>query len=155
MKRKVQMKIKFNWGTGIVIVTAVFMVISVSTTLFFMNQDVDLVDKNYYEKELAYQQQVSKLQKTADMKADIDFSVEKNAFVLAFPKEHLKENITGEIFLYRAASSKKDYTIPVAMDSSGVQFINTSKMNRGLWKIQVSWSSGENEFYSEKNLMVF
>ncbi|MDZ7626149.1 MAG: FixH family protein [Ignavibacteriaceae bacterium] len=49
------MKAKLNWGTGILIGIIVFVVISISMTVIFMTQDVDLVADKYYENSLQYQ----------------------------------------------------------------------------------------------------
>jgi hypothetical protein len=50
--------VKLNWGTGIVITIIVFPLISFAMIFHFMNQKVDLVTDNYYEKTLVYQNQI-------------------------------------------------------------------------------------------------
>lgn len=149
------MKIKFNWGTGIVITTILFMALTIGSTLFFMNQKVELVHDNYYERELNFQHQVDKLQRTAEMGADVNIEADKNSLTLVFPSKFLNDKISGQVLLYRASSSIKDAVMAVAPDTSGTQVIGTSGLNKGLWKVEVAWSSGNNEFYTEKKVMVF
>ena len=48
-------KSKFNWGTGILITIIIFMVITIGTVVFLMNQDVDLVTSDYYNKGIQHQ----------------------------------------------------------------------------------------------------
>ena len=54
------MKLKLNWGTGIAIVIAIFMVITIATVVYLMNQDVELVTDDYYKKELKEQTSLMK-----------------------------------------------------------------------------------------------
>ena len=52
------MKIKFNWGTGIVIA----MIVMVSGMIFLVSialrQDYDLVEDDYYQKSVDYQRHI-------------------------------------------------------------------------------------------------
>ena len=148
-------KSRLSWGTGIIITTAIFMMISVGTTIFFMNQDVDLVADNYYERELKYQKHIGKLQETNDLHADVDIQFSDKSIILEFPKQHLGSKISGEIVLYRPSSAGKDRKLAIALNSGGTQQVQTDQMTRGLWTVKISWQSGSNRFYSEKNIMVY
>lgn len=146
---------RLSWGTGIIITCAVFMMISLGTTIFFMNQDVDLVSDKYYEKELKYQQQINKLQQTKDMNADVEIQSSDKSIILKFPDKFIRSNVSGEVVLYRPSNAGKDYIIPVAIGADGSQQISTDKISRGLWKVKISWESDSNHFYSEKSMMVY
>lgn len=148
-------KTRLSWGTGIIITCAVFMTISLGTTIFFMSQDVDLVADNYYEKELVYQQQINKLQQTNDMNADVDIQSSGKNITLQFPEKYLKSKISGEVMLYRPSSAGKDNIVPVVVNAKGSQLITTDKMSNGLWTVKISWQSDNNHFYTEKNIMIY
>ena len=75
-------KINFNWGTGILITIIVFMIITLGTVFTFMNEKVDLVTDNYYKKELKYQKQIDKLNRTHDMRMDVEIQLSNNGIVL-------------------------------------------------------------------------
>ena len=53
-------KSKFNWGTGILITIIVFMIVPIGTVVFLMNQDVDLVATDYYNKGIQHQEQIDR-----------------------------------------------------------------------------------------------
>ena len=55
------MKLQISWGTGIVIAFAIFMAVTVSTAVYMMNQDVNLVADDYYDQEIKYQQQIDRI----------------------------------------------------------------------------------------------
>ena len=61
------MKLKLSWGTGIVISFVVFMSSTLAVVIYLMNQDVDLVTRDYYKKELAYQDQIERIERTNKM----------------------------------------------------------------------------------------
>ena len=46
---------KFNWGTGIGLFYVVFVVIMVSMVMFSARNNIDLVQEDYYEKDLNYE----------------------------------------------------------------------------------------------------
>ena len=58
------MKIRFNWGTGIV--AAIVLIVAGLGVLVWIaaRQDFDLVDKDYYQKGVNYQKQIDKIRYT-------------------------------------------------------------------------------------------
>src|SRR5690606_6670306 len=99
---------KINWGTGIVISIIIFMIISVSMMLIFINQKVDLVTENYYEKTLVYQEQIDIKKRTAELKEDVEINYDGNNINIIFPKSILNEISSGEIYFYRPSDSNQD-----------------------------------------------
>ncbi len=78
-------KIKWNWGTGIFLSIVIFMMILIGLVYVFMNQDVDLVTKNYYGKELKYQGQIDKINNTTELAKQVGISFINNSIQLTFP----------------------------------------------------------------------
>lgn len=54
------MRIKWNWGTGILIGIIAFMAFIIGLVYFSVQQNFDLVERDYYPKALEYQQQIDK-----------------------------------------------------------------------------------------------
>ena len=52
------MRIKWNWGTGILIGIIAFMAFIIGLVYFSVQQNFDLVERDYYPKALEYQQQI-------------------------------------------------------------------------------------------------
>ena len=78
--------VKFNWGTGIFISIASFMIITIILTFVFMNQRVDLVANDYYEKTLTYQKQIDTYKRTAKLKEMVSFNYAGDEINLSFPR---------------------------------------------------------------------
>ena len=147
-------KIKWNWGTGIFLSIVIFMMILIGLVYVFMNQDVDLVTKNYYGKELKYQGQIDKINNTTELAKQVGISFINNSIQLTFPDSVFFKKASGTVYFYRPSASKKDFTIPVTVSDKNEQFISTAKLDKGLWKVKVEWGMEGKDFYSEKSIMI-
>ena len=148
-------KLKFNWGTGIFISIAVFMIIIIILTTIFMNQRVDLVTNNYYEKTLTYQNQIDTYKRTAELKEKVSFNYADNKINLSFPDSFLKKVNDGKLYFYRPSDSRKDFTIPIQLDKNGSQVFNTSKIDKGYWKVEVQWTMNNQNYLMEKSVLIY
>lgn len=146
--------IKWNWGTGILLSIIVFMLILVALVYVFMNQDVDLVTRDYYGKELSYQNQIDKINNTNKMRKEVDISFLNNSVQLTFPDSVYDKKASGTVYFYRPSGSKNDFYLPMAVSDKNEQVINTIKLERGLWKIKVEWGMEGKDFYSEKTILI-
>ena len=147
-------KIRWNWGTGILISIIIFMLILIGIVYVFMNQDVDLVTKDYYSKELKYQAQIDRINETNEMGKQVNISLVNNSIQLSFPDSVFNKKAMGTIYFYRPSGSQKDFSLPVAVSDKNEQFVNTSRLERGLWKVKVEWGMEGKNFYSEKSIII-
>src|SRR5690554_281980 len=145
---------KINWGTGIVISIIIFMIISVSMMLIFINQKVDLVTENYYEKTLVYQEQIDIKKRTAELKEDVEINYDGNNINIIFPKSILNEISSGEIYFYRPSDSNQDFVIPLRINDEGEQSLSASEIAKGFWKIGISWIMNKEDYLTEKSIII-
>ena len=147
-------KSKFNWGTGILITIIIFMVITIGTVVFLMNQDVDLVTNDYYNKGIQHQSQIEKVNRTNEMVEKVSINLGNGFVVFNFPKSLTKKSIEGTIQFYRPSDSKKDFSIPLSVDTSGQQIISTQSIVKGYWKVKVDWKQDSIEYYKESSFVI-
>jgi hypothetical protein len=147
-------KSKFNWGTGILITIIVFMVITIGTVVFLMNQDVDLVASDYYNKGIEHQAQIDRVNRTNLMTKTVLINSENGFVRLIFPKSFSQNNFNGTIQFYRPSDSKKDFSIPLSVDTSGQQIISTQSIAKGYWKVKVDWTQDFVEYYKESYFVI-
>ena len=150
MKISPSKKSRINWGTGILITIIIFMSITVLTGIYLMNQDVQLVTDNYYEKDLKYQNQIDKLNRTAALEEKVEIKFDGLAVELVFPTSFDKSKLSGEIYFYRPSDRKKDFTIPLTLNSEAGQIIPVTRIDKGFWRIKLSWTSDGIEYYNER-----
>ena len=120
-------KSKFNWGTGILITIIVFMVITIGTVVYLMNQDVDLVASDYYDKGIHHQEQIDRMNRTNKMGDEVSISPENGFVRLVLPKSFAQKSLTGTIQFYRPSDSKKDFAVALSIDTSAQQLISTQR----------------------------
>lgn len=145
---------KIHWGVGIIagfvlFVLGILILVGISVT-----RTVDLVNDHYYDRGLKYQERIGTLQRTAALEKKVHVSVNAQELTVQLPHQAAGLPLTGTITLYRPSSKADDISTPLAPDSAGCQRISTTRLDRGLWRIQVSWKAGSTEYYSEQPVMV-
>jgi hypothetical protein len=147
-------KNKFNWGTGILISIIVFMVITIGTVVFLMNQDVDLVARDYYDKGIQHQKQIDRLNRTNSLGDEIQIIPADGFIRLSFPKSFVNRSFEGNVKFYRPSDSKKDFAVALSIDTSAQQLISTKDMDRGYWKVKLNWTRDSVEYYKESSFVI-
>lgn len=148
------MKKKINWGMGIFISYALFMVLVILTAVYFINQDVNLVTDDYYQQEIRYQDQIDKIQRTNSLLEKPAINFDGAGVNLSFPKSLIEKNVTGKIHFYRPSNPKLDFDIPLSLNSDGSQIISTKKFAAGFWRLKLNWTMEGNEYYNEKEIIL-
>lgn len=145
---------KFNWGTGILITIILFMLIVISTAVYLMNQDVDLVTNDYYNKGINHQQQIDRMNRTNAMDDEVQISPENGYLKLKFPKSYAQKSFNGTIQFYRPSDSKKDFALSISIDTSAQQIIPVQNLEKGYWKVELSWTQDSLEYYKESSFVI-
>lgn len=139
-----------NWGTRIVIAFICFVGVIVTLVTISMRQDVSLVAKDYYVQELAYQDQIERIENKNRM--DIQPTVELNAGQVELSIKNL--DLEGTVHFFRPSNSKLDKKYILQLDQNGKQAFSALDFEKGLWKVKINWSSEGKEYYSEHSLVL-
>lgn len=140
-----------NWGKGIVVVFVIFFSGLAFMVYKSMTKDVDLVAQNYYEKEIKYQDQINKIKNTSRLEEKVKFENTGSSLIVTFPQ---KTGLNGEISFYRPSDAKLDFRLSVDPDKDYKQVIDTRILLRGLWRVQISWNAGGENYYNEEKIML-
>jgi len=141
-----------NWGWKIVILYSAFAIMTLAITFYFMGQKVDLVAKDYYKQEIAYQNQIDKMSNSRALAQPIDLEYDRQAFLvkIAFPEQGNGSQIKGTIHFYRPSNADEDVHFEIQLDSLGLQNISVEALTKGFWKVKIVWTSDGMEYYDEK-----
>jgi len=145
---------KISWGIRIAVVYIAFVIILVTTVIIFMSEDVHLVTDEYYAKELVFQDQIDKVNRTNQLTQQLEINVDSESINFVFPKIFKHNNLGGTIHFYRPSNLGQDFIVKVEPDTSNAQIIPTAKMEKGLWKLKVDWTVKDVSYYNEKIIMV-
>jgi len=144
---------RINWGTGIVIGIIVFIVLSISMTVIFMIQDVDLVTDKYYENSLYYQVEIDKQSRTISLDEQVKINFNGEVITILVPSNYLSKDISGEIFFYRPSNPKLDFVLPLQL-VEGSQIIPVERLEKGFWRLKLNWTMDGNGYYNERALIL-
>jgi hypothetical protein len=146
--------VKISWGVGITITIVVFMIVSLWLIYFSFNQEVNLVRDDYYEAEVQFNEKMATINRTNLLTEKINISLVPQNIQVVFPETFSHDKIEGSIFLYRPSDRDLDLKLPIQLDSSKVQLINTENMINGLWEIKIEWNVDTNIYFNDKLIMV-
>jgi nitrogen fixation protein FixH len=146
------MKIKFNWGFGILVFILMF--ITFITTLVYKcsQHDVDLVSRNYYDLEIQYQQQIDKMNNSAALSQPVMISSKDNYVTFQFPEKFRNSKLEGKIVFFKPDNSSHDFEVPLALNSDLMQTLPSNAMAAGRWNVKVNYKDGQTEYYTEEKI---
>ncbi len=144
---------KINWGTGIVIAIITFMTF-ILVMVFMMSTnkkfDHDLVTPDYYQKELAYQEEIDAEKNANALTTRITAKHTPKGILLTFPEEMYNTKVKGTVFLYRPSNKKLDFNLPLVL-SNAQMLIPENRLLDGRWNITVSWElNGKKYLFKDK-----
>lgn len=135
------MKIKLNWGWGIVIALAIFMLFIGSIVfqlLFNKKYDHQLVSENYYKDELLYQSEVNKIERANKLPKNVIIQNKDGKLYIIFPKDLNFSEITGTVSFQFVIDAQFDFKQKIELESPVFE-IDSSKLKKGTWRIKVDW----------------
>ncbi len=142
------------WGTIIAIACCIifFVGFAVWTSL----GDVELVYDNYYDKDIVFEQQIRRVERTdaLEEKPELNYSQDTQLLTLGFPESLRNKDLQGNVLLFRPSDLHKDRTFEINLSGDSLQTINVPALEPGLWRIKLSWSAQALEYYYEQALMV-
>lgn len=145
---------KLNWGTGIVITILIFLIISFAMIFHFMNQKVDLVTTNYYEKTLTYQEQIDEANRSKLFDEQIILTYTASLLTFSFPDSLANKIQNGELIFYRPSDSSRDFKSSFNLSKQGKIALNVSDLEKGYWKLQLKWNMNDKSYSIERTLMI-
>ncbi len=145
---------KTKWPLGLAFVIAAFMLTILTAVIFSLTQKVELVETDYYQQEIIYEQQIARLERTRELAVKPIFAFDRTTktLVLTFPAEYGSPNLQGEIKFFRPSDSALDRAVPLRLDAKHQQTFTGSQFDRGFWKIKMHWIADSLEYYHEQSM---
>jgi hypothetical protein len=119
-----------------------------------MNTNVDLVTDDYYEKELKYQEHIDVVNSSNALNEKVVFEFALSTINIKYPSIGVPSQYKGTIFFFRPSDKTKDFSVNVNPDSSYSQKVSLSNILPGMWRVQVSWNVGKQEYYYEQQVVI-
>jgi len=143
------MKIKINWGWGIVIAMVLFMAFIlqyVYRVSVYDKYEHHLVAEDYYKDELNYQKEIDSQKNANNLTENVKLIKSDKGLKIIFPKEFDFDKVSGTIKLLRPSNYKLDIKKDIKL-SSNTYLISDKELAIGKYEISVNWT------YKEKNYL--
>ncbi len=138
-----------NWGWKITIVYSVFVVGMLSVVAYSTTFDTNLTSENYYEKEVAFQQEIDKKQNTINDSLVFTVKVFGDSVYVEFP-----QNVSsGKVNFVRAADINSDKYFDLKVNRKKQSF-SRDLFKNGSYEIQIDWKANNKEYYWEENIII-
>jgi len=145
---------RFNWGHGIFLFLA-FFVLSMAFVIYkSFQQEVLLVEKEYYPKGLEYQKQIDRVRNTGALADKIKVSLTADSVVITYPESFRNERVKGELYFYRPSDTRGDLREEIAYKPDLVQKVVASRLMTGKYILKISWTMAQREYYQEEILRI-
>lgn len=148
------MKIKFNWGTGIVIAFIVMIGGMITLVSIALRQDYDLVESDYYEKSVDYQKHIDQVKNTEALAEKVKFDQANDSLKLTFPQLSDVQNYSGEIHFYSPVEANRDETLRLKLDSKFSQLVSLKDLKNGRYTVKIDWSANKTAYYQEQEITI-
>lgn len=118
-----------------------------------MRTTVDLVSPDYYQQELAYQQRMESVARTAALPAPVELKYDPSAqrLTLQLPPDLARQSITGKLHFFRPSNQLLDFALPL---QAGPQAFSTAKMQPGYWRARLDFTADHQAYFIEKELTI-
>lgn len=135
-------------GKWIVVVFILFTGFIATLVVICMREDISLVSKDYYKEELAYQEQIHRINNTATLPSKPTFHIVKNLLTVTLDSTHAVER--GQLKLFCPSNAKMDRTFALNTSSNLQKGFDLTGLQAGMYRIKFSWTKNGKDFYHEE-----
>ncbi|MDR8393426.1 FixH family protein [Aliifodinibius sp. S!AR15-10] len=139
----------WDWGKGLAIVIALFVITTLSVVFYLVSLDYYMVSENHYEKAVEYQQQIDRIEHARDLEKSVEIGHASQDIRIQFPDSLVALEPVGTVRLYRPSDSNLDRSFKLSLDEKGAQLIPTAELKQGKWLVQITWESDGREYFEE------
>jgi len=148
------MSFKFNWGHGLAMALALFVIFIsffVYKTLADPEYDHSLVSEEYYKEELHYQDEIDKLDNAAKLEHDVNIKQTSKGIELQFPIGFDYKKINAYLKLQRPANEELDIEKEIKLDSL-TYLIPHNLLVKGRYNLKLDWESNSIKYQLKKKI---
>lgn len=140
-----------TWGHKVTFAFLAFAVFILYMVSKMLNTQVDLVEKDYYAKELQFQNQINKHNNM--------LALGDSAVIISQDEHQIKieiKDISPEkinLYFYYPADIKNDTSL--FFQKQNLIMIDKKYLKKGKTKLKIEWKDTQKEYYYEKELLIY
>ncbi len=144
---------KLNWGHKIAIVYLSFMAFMITMLVVSLQYDNELVNEDYYAREMLLQGQIDASGNMARAPFQVDFTSlngQVEVLFIGLPEDALPK---GDVRLYKPDDASLDESHVIKLNSNDMMTI-TPRGLRGRYKLSVRFEVDGKDYYAEKQIVL-
>ena len=143
-----------NWGNKLLFVFILFGS-GISYMVYrCMQTPVDLVSKDYYRDELAYQHVIDGTRQANTLSGKVQLNTTAESIRIQLPAEMKHRTVTGSIRFYCPSDAIRDRDIILHPDDDGRQDIARNQLTAGHYTVSISWEAGGVGYFSQQPFVI-
>lgn len=146
--------IKIGWGTKTTILYVSFALLIGTMVAMCVNQKIDLVSSDYYQKELLFQTKIDEAKNAEALTEKISHTITEENLELFFPTVFKGKKVYGEILFFRPSDASKDYKTNIELNGSVQQSIALNYLSKGMYKMQIGWEAESTSYFIEETIVI-
>ncbi|MBI5856329.1 MAG: FixH family protein [Sphingobacteriales bacterium] len=143
-----------NWGNKLLLAFIVFAAGMFYLVYRSVNTNYELVEKDYYNKELRYQQVIDGMNRVNQLSNPVKLEQTGRGIILQLPEEMKNKAISGDVWFYCAYDEKKDKKFRLQPDADGMQIFQLSSVLPGNYMVKITWQGDGKDYFTEKKLTI-
>lgn len=145
------MTVSIGWGWRVGLLYAAFVSMMVGLVMLCSRQKFDLVSKEYYKDEIAYQQVIDAGKKQAALTGDLVVHASSQIVTIEFPAEFKDRTILGTVQFYSAIDKEWDRSFEIAAQSNAMS-VDRAELQHTLYKMKVAYTVDGEHYYLENDI---
>lgn len=145
---------KFNWGHGITIFIAVFLLATGFFVYKSFQEDYPLVEGEYYPKGLEFDKQRERIDNANALPQKFRIEQSFDAVKIIRPEAIKTGFEAGNLVFYRPSGENGDYRDTLKADTTTVYTVLKSRLLKGKYTLKLSWKAAGKEYYQEEPVYI-
>lgn len=137
-----------NFGKWIVVSFAFFTLFIGTLVTICVRQDVSLVTNEYYKEEIAYQQQIHRMENTGALDEVPEIVIEHGKLKVTY--DRLPEIESARLQLVRPSDADLDHLFEIERSGATSREFELTNAVPGMYRARLTWVDHGKEFYLEK-----
>ena len=143
---------RMNFGNWIVVSFVLFAGFIGTLVGVCLREDISLVSKDYYQEELAYEDQIQRINNVAELKEKPVITVADHTVQIEFNQFNTIEN--AELQIFCPSDARMDRKFQVKSSDQPIQFFQLDPLQKGMHRAKLRWEMNGKEFFLEEVIYV-
>lgn len=143
-----------SWGYKVIIILIVIVSGIATMVGISMNQTNEMVDANYYEKELVYQEIIDAKNNLKVLRDSVRMSTDGEMVRIQLPYLNQPLFDSGHIEFLRLSNSSADQRIEIKQYNGAVFTLPLTLLSKGIYRVRMDWMNGGKRYYHEQDFRI-